>query len=151
MARRAGNQPANAQTDMNAAQRAADAFRLRAEGLSFEEIADRLGYHKADGLPHRGAAYKAYRRALAAIPREAVEEMRANILEQQRIAFVGLLNAIKRGDTFAIRAMTEIHDRQAKLFGLDTPVNDVLAAVPYTKRVILEDAAPVATEASVNG
>lgn len=113
MARRAGQQPGNAQTDLNAVQREAQAFKLRAQGYAFDEIAEQCGYVNASG------AYKAYKRALARIPRQAVEEVRATILAAQDIALKAMAARIAKGDTFAVREMTMIHDRRAKLFGAD--------------------------------
>lgn len=141
MTRRAGKQSGNAQADLNAVQREASAFELRAQGLSFAQIAALLGY-VSNGRPNESAAYKAYRRCLARIPRETVEEMRQNILAEQLEMKAALRTKYRRGDTFAAQAMTGIHDRQAKLFGLDTPIADAGLASHYTKRVVLCDSEP---------
>lgn len=53
------------------AERDAEAAHLRAQGMSYREIAEALGYADPSG------AYKAVSRALAAVPVEAVDELRA--------------------------------------------------------------------------
>lgn len=111
--RRAGHEQGNPQADLNAVQREAQAFTLRAQGYEFAEIAQQCGYTNASG------AYKAYKRALARIPKRAVDEMRETILAAQHYALRHLAARISKGDTFAVREMTLIHDRMAKLFGLD--------------------------------
>lgn len=123
-------QESSAETDMNAAQREAQAFTLRAQGSDFDEIAQRCGY------THRSAAYKAYKRALARIPRRAIDEMRETIFAGQMQALRAMAPRILKGDTFAIREMTAIHDRMAKLFGLDTPV--AVEAIQSAKVIVRE-------------
>lgn len=119
--RRVGNTTGNAETDLHASQREAQAFNLRAQGYDFDEIAAKCGY------ANRSGAYKAYKRALARIPERAVNEMRETIFAQQMHALKCMSFKINKGDTFAVKEMTAIHDRMARLFGLDTPVVDAAA------------------------
>ena len=116
--RRVGPTTGNAASDLLGYQREAQAFELRCHGFSFEEIAERCGY------ANRSAAYKAYKRALSRVPKREIEEMRETIFGQQLFALKNLTQRIAKGDTFAVREMTMIHDRMAKLFGLDTPAAD---------------------------
>ena len=102
------------QSQVNAANREKTVFTLRCEGWDFPAIAAQCGYSNAS------AAHKAWKRALARIPQQAVEEMRQQIYAQQLVALRSLAGKIARGDTFAVKEMTSIHDRMAKLFGLDT-------------------------------
>lgn len=136
--RRAGKQLGTPQTDLQAAQREATAFEMRAEGKTFAQIAEALGY-ESNGHPNESAAYKAYRRALARIPRESVDEMRENILAEQAMMKQAMLRRMKNGDVYAAREFTAMHDRQAKLFGLDKLPDDLAAAAHYVKRIIIEE------------
>lgn len=115
-AHRVGNQQGNPETDYNAAQREALAFKLRLQGYDFDEIALKCGY------ANRGSAHHAYQRALHRIPDRSIEEMRETIFSQQMHALKCMAHKIANGDTWAVKEMTAIHDRMAKLFGLDTPV-----------------------------
>ena len=102
--------------DAQAFQREELAFTLRCQGASFDTIAAKCGY------ANRAAAHKAYRRAISRIPVRSINEMRETIFAQQMYALQCLAPKIRRGDTWAIHEMTAIHDRMAKLFGLDRPV-----------------------------
>ena len=105
-----GQDPAS---QVNAANREATVFTLRCQGWDFTTIAQQCGYTSP------AAAHKAWKRALARIPQQAIEEMRQQIFAQQLWAIQSMSAKIARGDTFAVKEMTAIHDRMAKLFGLD--------------------------------
>lgn len=102
--------------DLNAVQREVQAFHLRMQGYAFDEIGQMCGITKQ-------GAHSAYKRALARIPKREIEEMRETIYAQQMHALKSLSTKIAKGDTFAIREMTAIHERMAKLFGLDVPTD----------------------------
>lgn len=116
--------------DVNAVAREGQVFALRCQGYSFDEIAQQCGYAGKQG------AHKAWKRALARIPKRDIEEMRETIFAQQMHALKSMAAKIARGDTFAVKEMTAIHDRMAKLFGLDvlkdapTQAQMMIVAVP---------------------
>ena len=126
--RQVGNSTGNNDADANALQREALAFELRVQGLDFDTIAVKCGYGS------RASAYKAYKRAISRIPNRSIEEMRETIFAQQMRALACMASKISHGDTFAIKEMTAIHDRMAKLFGLDTPV--VAEAIPSAQVIV---------------
>lgn len=101
---------------LEGAERDAEAARLRGAGHSFTAIAQRLGYADSSG------ACKAYRRALAAAPAEAVAELRA--LESARLdqLLVKLQPGIEDGDTKAISEARKISESRRRLHGLDGAV-----------------------------
>ena len=96
--------------------RAAKALEMRMEGLTFEAIAEALGYAGKQG------AYDAVRRSLAAVTREPAEELIKLDLERlDGLWQIQYLNA-QAGDVQAMAACMKIMERRAKLLGLDAPV-----------------------------
>jgi len=91
------------------------ALKLRSLGFTYQQIADKTGISKT-------AAYHRVKRALAAIPQEAVEEYRR--LEGERL---DVLLSIAQNEAFTKKSMwaidrcLSIMDRRAKLLGLDAP------------------------------
>jgi len=95
--------------------KAAKAVNLRAEGLSFPEIAKELGYNS------RQAAHDAVVRSLKEILREPVEHLITLDLERlDKLWQINYLNA-QAGDTQALAGCMKIMDRRAKLLGMDAP------------------------------
>lgn len=101
------------QRDYNAAIREQQVLQLRTQGMEFDAIARQVGY------TDRGAAYKAYKRALARIPKPQAEEEIQNQLMRLNAAIKALWTKIQAGDTWAIEKMVALEDRRAKLLGLD--------------------------------
>lgn len=99
--------------DHNAAMREQQVLKLRIDGLEFDEIAKQTGYQDKSG------AYKAYRRAVARIPKPQAEEEINNQLMRLNRAVNALQFKINKGDTFAIDQLIKLEDRRAKLLGLD--------------------------------
>jgi DNA-binding CsgD family transcriptional regulator len=90
------------------------ALALRAEGHTYRQIADEMGYSV-------GGAYKAVQSALQKIRAEGVAELRA--LENERLdqLLQALWPAATSGKAGAVRAALAILERRAKLWGLDAP------------------------------
>lgn len=86
---------------------------LRRAGVSFDDIANRVGYND------RGAAHKAYKRALARTLQEPAAEIRE--LEQDRLdrLQVAVWAKALRGDLGAVDRVLRIFERRARLLGLD--------------------------------
>lgn len=94
--------------------RETDAFTLREAGLTFDEIAKRLNYRD------RGAAHKAYQRALQRAEPQSSDDARA--LEVARLDRLhrALWPAALKGDTAAADRVLRVAERRSRLLGLDT-------------------------------
>lgn len=108
--------------DVNAAQRAALAVKLRAQKVKYDDIAKSCGYGSA------GAAHKAIQRELKRTISTNVEEMR-----REELASLEHLEAecwkifdekkYEKGRLFAVDRILSIKERRAKLMGLDVPAD----------------------------
>jgi hypothetical protein len=106
--------------DVNAATRSALAVSLRAQKLTYEEIAQRSGYSNAS------ACRKAIMRELDRCVVKNVEELRAeemNSLEQlERECWKRLYDKnYEKSMLFSVDRILMIKERRAKLMGLDIP------------------------------
>lgn len=101
-----------------ARERERDAFRLRADGLTYEQIAVRLGYARANGA-HR-ACMRAYRRLNAEVNEEAEVHRRLDLERLDRMIAV-LLPALEQGDWEAGRTLLGVLKRRADMLGMDAP------------------------------
>jgi hypothetical protein len=103
-----------------ATERQAQALDLRGRGLSYREIARRLGYQGPAG------AYKAVASGLDKTLREHSEDVRQLELQRLDALLEGCWSKATTGDAKAIRAALRIMERRAKLLGLDAPSRGVL-------------------------
>lgn len=120
--------------DVNAAQRATLALELRAQRLSYDEIARRCGYSG------RQSAHKAVQRELSRVVVPGVEEMR-----KEEMVFLDSLQArvwkrledprYEKSMLFAVDRLLQIAERRAKLLGLDTPVDQA----QYMNMVVVQE------------
>lgn len=91
------------------------AVELRRAGVSFDEIAKRVGYSD------RSAAYKAYRAALARVPARAVQEHRDEWNDRlERLLLPYWTNALA-GDIAAGRMVIRIAQEAARINGFYAP------------------------------
>ena len=103
-----------------------EALRLRSKGLTYQKVADLIGTSKQ-------TAYNRVQRALAAIPKEAVDEYRK--LENERLDELLELVLKKAHDPenkaamFAVDRALAIFERKGKLNGTDAPVKTVTVTV----------------------
>lgn len=116
------------QRQIEAAERAQKAMKLRAMRAPWDTIMKQCGYSS------RGAAYTAVKRELSRIPREAAKELRISELETLDVAQRALGVRIASGDLGAIDRMLRIMDARAKLTGLyeepaETGVDEVKAVL----------------------
>lgn len=88
---------------------------LRQLGLTFDIIAERVGYASASGAFH---AYERYMERYKGLPAEKLRELQGSQLDRLLPA---VYTKALRGDPAAIAAVMKIFERQAKLFGLDAP------------------------------
>lgn len=101
--------------EVERADRDAKAVALRASGATYREIAATLGVSLH-------AAHDAVKRALAAVPVESVDALRAVEGERLDHIWAALAPAALGGDEKAAAVLVRISDRRAKLFGLDAPI-----------------------------
>lgn len=122
--------------DLGKAKKAREALRLRIEGATVREIAERLGYRGP------AEAWSAIREARAEIPPETVASLRALMAERLEVAFRGVMKGVVAGDLDSISAAVQISARLSKLVGLDAtpgganeiPVGRMVIARPDAKR-----------------
>ncbi|GAA2034605.1 hypothetical protein GCM10009839_38920 [Catenulispora yoronensis] len=119
------------------AERDAQAAHLRAQGLSYRQVAEALGYADASG------AFKSVQRALSAVPAEAVAELRAveaarldeltrrawAVVDKTHLVVAANGRVVEGPDgqpliddaptLHALDRLLKIAERRARLFGLD--------------------------------
>ena len=89
-----------------------EALRLRAQGLSFDQIGLRLKVS-----PRTAAEW--VRRAIASAPEEAVEDVRSVELQRLDMLVVGHLARAVKGDTKSAEIVLKTMERRAKFLNLD--------------------------------
>lgn len=122
--------------DVNAAERAAMAVRLRAQKLGYDEIARRCGYAS------RGACHDAVQRELQRVVVENVEELR-----REEVAMLDRLqeecwkrledDEFSKAKLFAVDRLLMISERRSKLMGLDKRPEELLANQNYIKKIVI--------------
>lgn len=112
--------------DVNAATRAATAVQLRTQMLTYEEIAKRTGYSGPS------ACRKAIMREMDRIIVKDVDELRMTELHMLNVMhgkcwerFMDPKNPYSYSE---VERILKISERRAKLMGLDTPVDQAIAA-----------------------
>jgi hypothetical protein len=90
-------------------------IQLRQSGITFERIAELVGYQD------RSSAHKAFQRSVRTREIEASDEVRwlelGRLEEYHRVLWPRMM----RGDIKAGEFLLKVHDRRAKLLGLDAP------------------------------
>lgn len=130
------NSKGRTKRDANAAQRAAMAVQLRAQKLTFDEIARRCGYAS------RGACYDAIQRELSRVVVENVDELRreeAHGLDELEAKCWERLNAggdYDKALLFAVDRIIAIKERRGKLMGLDQTQANAMASARVVIREI---------------
>ena len=102
-----------------------EAARLRASGLTYQQIADRTQTDK-------GTAYRRVQRAIAAVPVEAVEELRQIELERLDLMLAKVMEkttSTEKGFLFAVDRALAISERRARLLGLDAPTRQTVTVI----------------------
>lgn len=123
-----------------AAERDAAACRLRARGMTFQQIADQLGY--AD----RSTAHRAVKNAIAAVPVHDVDELRqlqGDTLDAIRMQLWAIIRNAGAADAAApgarrggpavvlqaVDRLLRVEERAARLYGLDAPTDHRIITV----------------------
>ncbi len=108
----------------------AEGARLRAQGLSYADIADQLGYRDPS------SAHKAVSRALASSYREPTEAARLLALNRldalrRSLASIATDTAVSTRDVLgALRLLLDVEKREAALLGLDVPAVPMSPVTP---------------------
>ncbi len=104
--------------DVNAATRAVKALQLRAEKLTYEEIAHRTGYGNAS------ACRKAVLREMHRVVVTNVEELR-----HEESAMLDIMHSKCWQSYSEVDRILRISEARRKLFGLDAKNDDIMAGV----------------------
>jgi len=120
-------------------EREAEVLRLRRRGLTFDLIAQELGYSHASG------AHKAYVNANLRIIRSDVDEIRAVEMDRLDIAQAAVWNGVLRGEVPSVMALIKVMERRAKLLGLDMPTLAKIEVTHYESDTIDEEVKRLAT------
>jgi hypothetical protein len=105
--------------------REAEVLKLRRGGLTFDVIAQRVGY------ANPGSAQKAYERSLTRVTAEDAAVMRQVENDRLDMAQSAIWVKVLQGDNQSISNLLRIMDRRAKLNGLDVPVRIQAEVVSY--------------------
>lgn len=112
--------------DVNAATRAAMALDLRAQKLSYDEIAKRCGY--ADRSACRKAVMRELERSVVGNVEELRREEAAMLDKLHEEVWPLVLDKANKNRLFAVDRVLHISERRSKLLGLDQGNNVVAAA-----------------------
>lgn len=96
-------------------EREAEVLKLRRGGLTFDLIAERVGYR------HASSAHAAYVRACKRIVQSDVEEIRKVEIDRLDVAQAAIWGNVLKGDTKAVDTLLRLMSRRAALLGLDQP------------------------------
>jgi hypothetical protein len=124
-------------SDPKVADREIEVLKLRRGGLTFDMIADRVGYASASG------AYKAWKNAMRRVVYDDVDAIRKTELDRLDIAQAAIwgdLTDIQNIDANTrarlILALIKVMERRSRLLGLDVPVKAQLEVNIYDRNSI---------------
>jgi len=101
----------------------AKALEYRKMGLSYAQIADKLGMNSPQ------AAWNCVDSAMSRVVRESAEQVRGLELERLDAMFIPVYGNALRGDLMAMTGALAIMNRRARLLGLDAPVKQAQTTV----------------------
>jgi len=101
---------------LKAKETALQALELRKAGLSYQRIADELGYHSPQ------ASWDAVNRLLKKTIQEPADEVRKLEIERLDKMLFSLWARIQKGDHQAVNEAIKISKRRSELLGIDSPV-----------------------------
>jgi len=101
-------------------------WQYRVAGATFQQIADKLNYANESGAR---AAFKRYVNRTK--DETLANEIRDLHKERLEVALLAIWPAVERGDLEAIKVMLKILERDAKMFGIDTPVKTEVEVTTY--------------------
>lgn len=107
--------PTTRKHEVDSAQLKAEALRLRTAGLSYEQIADRLGY------TNRSGAYKVVQKALQETIQEPADEYRTLHRRRLEAIVTAYWEKMEAGDEKAATVVARALSDLAELDGLNAP------------------------------
>ena len=127
--------PKKSKVNPDTLEKEAKVLELRRGGLTFDLIAQRLGYASASG------AHKAYMSACSRIVYDDVVETRNVEMDRLNIAQAAIWGDVINGTTpqdrfRAVMALMKIMERRAKLLGLDMPTKAQIEVNLYDRDTI---------------
>ena len=102
-----------------------EVLKLRRGGLTWDLIAQRVGYSNASG------AYQAYQKSLSRVVAEDVNAIRELETERLDLAQSAIWGKVLQGDNPSIANLLRIMERRAKLLGLDQPTRIQAEVIAY--------------------
>jgi len=121
------------QGEVKAHDRQMQALTLRKAGVSYQSIADALGYKTA------GGAWVAVKAALKKRVQEPADELRTLELDRLDDMLKAIAPHVQAGNLTAIDRALKIQDRRAKLLGLDMPAKlDVTSGGEAITKIVVE-------------
>jgi hypothetical protein len=122
--------------DVNAAQRAKTALELRAQMLTYDQIATRCGYATRD------AARKAILREMDRVIVKNVEELRDTELHMLNIlhgeCWTSFMDKGNQWRYQEVERILRISERRCKLMGLDVRADEAVMNQSYQKTIVLD-------------
>ena len=119
-----------------AAERGHMALELRKAGVTYEEIAKRVGYNS------KGRCYDAIMRLLRKTAQEPADEVRRLEINRLDALWLRAYTQVQKGDLGAIDRCLRIMERRARLLGLDAPLRHELTGEdgqPFLVRVVYDE------------
>lgn len=101
-------------------ERRRQALELKRAGITYERIAETLGY------PNRGNAYRDIQTALADITKQPAEELLAEELDRLDALLTGLWQKARVGDPQAVDRVLRVMDMRARYRGLYAPTRQTV-------------------------
>jgi hypothetical protein len=111
--------------DPEVIEREAQVVKLRAQGMTWSQIAEAVGYS------HPGNAQQAYVRANNRILVDDIKELRQIGQDRLDTALQAIWPDVLAGDIPAINTLIRLEERRAKLYGLDMPTKIQAEVVNY--------------------
>jgi hypothetical protein len=100
---------------LDAVEKERQALELRKAGVTFDVIAQRLGY------AHPSGAYRAVMSGIQKTLQQPADELRQLELARLDAMLTGLWTGARQGNHSAVMSVLRIMERRAKLLGLDAP------------------------------
>lgn len=131
--------PIKRDEEVQRAEKIREALQLRAAGMNYQDIADRLGYK------NKSTAYRIIQKALEDLVKEPAEELRTLELDRLDRMTLGLAAKAYKGDTKAVAALLRVMDHRAKLTGLYEVQTDTgMAAAQQSLNALMQTIATAA-------
>jgi len=120
------NPPNVIKLDHKTFEREFQVWQYRVAGATFDQIAKKLDYADESGAR---AAFKRYvNRTKDEVLSKEIRELHKQRLD---VSLLAIWPSVERGDLDAIKVMLKILERDAKMFGIDTPVKTEVEVTTY--------------------